>query len=1108
MTHDMSSGAWVHWYSRPVGAISVLMLSMVTAVWLMVTSPGTDGRGDGAVFAVTMTHDGVDAATIETTITIPLEEALAVIPGVVSIRSRSEYGSSVVVAEFAPGLDADIAGQQIRDAAYDTHARLPAAVRRPRFDSADPDASPSWVAVLWSDGVLPEADLRQIVSGVDGVGRVDIGGFGRGRLVIAVDGLRAGATGLAPGDIASRVADSDGVYVAGTVRSGSAPVAVEHPVLVRSPYTTARSLAGMPVAIGNGIAVPLASLADVSEGFGTSDTVSRMDGRSVVTLAVVPDGSVAGSLGLAALSRRLDKALGHSAAGLGLSYQVVRDRGAEAGTRLASTFGALLVGCAAMMAAVVFMPAHGRAAAMVPVTLSVPVVLVISGGMLALSGAHLDAGTLAGLAAGLGASLDTVILVASRIGAAVPDGVASGTDRAGKAVLAVVPPVLAGVATTVVVIAPLVSLEVESPGVAGAGLAVAATSVSAALFALTVVPPVQLFLMSSESDLQSGRRQLRPGTGRLERAMWRVSAWLTGIVTGLPWLPLAVAAGLTAMVVPAVMFVPVRPSVEEQSGSMALRVEFYPGTPAISVDAELAVWTGRALRWPGVLHIQYNASRNSGTMYLVFDADTTDAETLAAMALADPPHGGFVWIPGNGSDAAVWSVSVLGDDPAICRSAAGELASALASQGGVEAVALGFRDDARAVRIQPRAGLLASVGLRPVDVAWAARQACSGTVSHKRYPHGLETDVLVYGVARQSPESRNAAAEAVPQGVHPSTLDRVPLLTDVLAATVSAAGVSVPLSSLVDVSVVPDVLAIVRQDGRRSASISVRTATTDPREAGRLVDEAGRQIRLPSGYSILFDRAAGQGLARIHEAGSAMILAVALAMVVAGIATDSLVCALSVPVAALPSLTVPFLLLVMSGQPVSLQLVCAFVSVSGMVTNAAVLMGERLVSLSSTDTTLSPSGVYRVIREELPQLSASVSAAVLGSAPLVLSSPAGSLSGSMAFVAVAGSIVSLPVAVLVIPSMFKIFPKGAQHATSTIADAVRLDRTENYGAVHLPVSGPGGICVRPGSRGRRYRPCSSRLRPGRLGCRNGRRAKIRGHRYLAAVRGTPHGTRA
>ena len=106
-------------------------------------------------------YPNVGPEEVETIITDPIENALAGIPNVERVSSRSGDGSSRVSLQFARGTDLAEASNDIRDALNRVVTSLPPEVEPPRIWKFDPNSFAIVVIAAQSD--RPMEDLTRVL---------------------------------------------------------------------------------------------------------------------------------------------------------------------------------------------------------------------------------------------------------------------------------------------------------------------------------------------------------------------------------------------------------------------------------------------------------------------------------------------------------------------------------------------------------------------------------------------------------------------------------------------------------------------------------------------------------------------------------------------------------------------------------------------------------------------------------------------------------------------------------------------------------------------------------------------------------------------------------
>ena len=161
------------------------------------------------------------ANQMEVQVTMPVEEAIRRVPGVQVVRSRTSRGSAGISVNFAWGTDMPLAATQINEAVAGVLPKLPAgtsfSVKR-----MDPTVFPILAYSLTSKTQnltqlydLAEYQLKPLLSGVNGVARVQVTGGAPEEYHVIVDPARLLAYGLTLQDVSRALAAANVVTAVG-----------------------------------------------------------------------------------------------------------------------------------------------------------------------------------------------------------------------------------------------------------------------------------------------------------------------------------------------------------------------------------------------------------------------------------------------------------------------------------------------------------------------------------------------------------------------------------------------------------------------------------------------------------------------------------------------------------------------------------------------------------------------------------------------------------------------------------------------------------------------------------------------------------------------------
>ena len=475
-------------------------------------------------------------------VTIPLEQAVRRVLGVLGVRSTTSRGGAEISLDFAWGTDIVAAAVQVDAAVAQTLPSLPAGssyqVRR-----MDPTVFPVIAYSLLSKDVSPVAqrDIAQyqivpLLTAIPGVSFVGVQGGEIQEVEVLVDPHRLAARGLALSDVAAALGKANVLNVVGRLQDHSK-------LLLLTLDNTARQIEQVRSAVvqgGPGGVVRVGDVADVSDGVVPQWTRVSEDGRPAVQFQVYqqPDGNTV------AIAAAVRKALAAFQPQLpaGVTLFNWYDQSTLVTDSVSSVRDAILIGLGlaglVLLAFLRSLRVTLVAMLVVPATLATTVLLLFTLGM------TFNIMTLGGIAAAVGLVIDDVITMiehlARRAGASGAEG-ASEDSRdivlaAGREFL---PPLTGSSMATLLVFLPLAFLS----GVTGAFFKALSLTMAASLiisYALTAlaVPVLTRLIVDF-------KRWKDPGEGP-EGRVGRAHRWLLERLFLRPWL---LAFGLAPLLV-------------------------------------------------------------------------------------------------------------------------------------------------------------------------------------------------------------------------------------------------------------------------------------------------------------------------------------------------------------------------------------------------------------------------------------------------------------------------------------------------------------------------------------------------------------------------------
>src|SRR5262245_31374679 len=474
--------------------VLVLAGSVLGATWLRDLPRDVFPDLSTPVFNVIAQNPAMGPEELETGIAIPLEVALAGLPGIRRVRSTSQLGVVQVTLEFEPDADYFRSRQLVSERVAQVVPQLPPGTDAPLVSSLTGrlneifeltlEAEPG-VADLMTLRDLAEFEVKNRLLAVPGVAAVDrLGGYLR-QYQVQLDPERMAARDVTLDEVLHAVDGANVNAAGGFVVQGATEWTVRGVGRVTSPEELRETV----VAIRGTIPVLLGDVAEVREAPAVRRGVAHRLAGEVVACRVTKQfgaDTVTVAAGIRAALDDIRRTLPR-----GVELRIAYDQSELVRGALGGVGRAVLLGAVLVIVALIVMLGDPRAALVV--TATIPLSVGLAGLLLRPAGIGLNAMTLGGLAIAVGLLVDASIIVTEnivhRLSAARAPG--SRRQRAVEAAVDVGRPIAFATLIVVAVFLPLFSMTgIEGRMYRPLAAAVVAAVSASLLLALTLVPAV------------------------------------------------------------------------------------------------------------------------------------------------------------------------------------------------------------------------------------------------------------------------------------------------------------------------------------------------------------------------------------------------------------------------------------------------------------------------------------------------------------------------------------------------------------------------------------------------------------------------------------------
>jgi hydrophobe/amphiphile efflux-1 (HAE1) family protein len=247
---------------------------------------------DPPIVNVRTSYVGANADIIESQITEPLEKSINGIPGIKTISSSSQVGTSNITVEFNLEADLEAAANDVRDKVSQAQRNLPQDIDAPPVVSKA-DANSDFILLLAvqspSKGILELSEyaenvLQQSLQTIDGVSAINIFGQKKYAMRIWLDADKMSAYNISFNDISNTLSSENVELPAGKIYGSNTELTIR----TMGRLTTEKEFSDLVVKNDSSGIVRLSNVAKVELGPENEEQSWKYNGVLAVGLAVIP----------------------------------------------------------------------------------------------------------------------------------------------------------------------------------------------------------------------------------------------------------------------------------------------------------------------------------------------------------------------------------------------------------------------------------------------------------------------------------------------------------------------------------------------------------------------------------------------------------------------------------------------------------------------------------------------------------------------------------------------------------------------------------------------------------------------------------------------------
>ena len=430
---------------------------------------------------------GAAAEDVEKKLTIPIEEAIEIVDGVVGFKTTVTENRSTTIVDLDMDLDSqgiDIAKRDIEDAIAAIRTFPAEMTDEPMVGKIIPGKLPILEIALSgpTESVRRDAlNLEKKLKSLDGVGQVTVVGYRDPEVRIFYDPERGRALGVTIQEVIGAIEGRNIFSTGGKISEAGS----DKQVVLRGLYEEPQAVEMTPLrARPNGGVLRIGDVARVEKGLAENGLRVRTNGKPGISIAIrkKDDADIIDTVD------SIIAEVGDYQFSAGVESVFVNDLSFLTRNRLQIMVNNGLIGIA-LVVLTLFLFLNRQAA--IWVSIGVPVVIAGTVALLPFFGLTVNMITMAGFVVVLGLLVDDAVVVAERIIFRKDQGL-KGVEAAREGTLDVIRPVIASSITTVLAFSPMLFLGGPAGKFAWAVPAVVVLSLVMSIFESVVMLPLHL----------------------------------------------------------------------------------------------------------------------------------------------------------------------------------------------------------------------------------------------------------------------------------------------------------------------------------------------------------------------------------------------------------------------------------------------------------------------------------------------------------------------------------------------------------------------------------------------------------------------------------------
>lgn len=359
-------------------------------------------------------YAGATPIEIEEYVTRNIEQAVNGVTGVKSVSSTSKENLSVIRVQFDWGTNMEYATLNLREKLDSARMMqgFPEDAERPTILKWNPATSPIMGIFVSSDENIAdlteflETAIKQRVEGIEGVSALHLKGGLEKEVIVSFDAKRLAFFNLTPSEVSAAIVDYNQETTGGIIKKSN----YRYSLRIVSSLKTISEIENIPVKKAGYDTILLKDVAKVNWGSPDLTAISRMDGKTGVLLLVYKTVSSNTLDTIEEVKSAITQLKGDFP---GYEFKIAFENSKLIKVAISNVIQTIVFG--GILAFLIIILFLGNFKAPVVISVSIPVSIVATFGLMFFKGVNLNIMSLSGLALGVGMLVDNSIVVIESI---------------------------------------------------------------------------------------------------------------------------------------------------------------------------------------------------------------------------------------------------------------------------------------------------------------------------------------------------------------------------------------------------------------------------------------------------------------------------------------------------------------------------------------------------------------------------------------------------------------------------------------------------------------------------------------------------------------------